>query len=167
MTDNESKNIMSVMDWDDSKLHKLAGEFFRLFSRFEYALKVTKYLKSTKDAEPDWTKFAIQIHNTFEQLTDSDLDLMNAVNFILNAPPKKQVNNNGQVDWKTSSPDSENQTDLLLKYVRRIRNNLFHGGKFNGRWFEPQRSGPLINAGIKILYTCLKIKKKVYDAYHG
>jgi hypothetical protein len=26
-------------------------------------------------------------------------------------------------------------SDLILNSVHRVRNNLFHGGKFNGRWF--------------------------------
>lgn len=166
MTENKSKYIKAVMNWDDPKLHKLAGEFFRLFSRFEYALKANGYLRTDKkNAEADWTTFATEIDRAFEQLTDSDLK--NAVYFLLNEPPQKQVNNNGQVDCKTIPPDSKNQTDLLLIYIRRIRNNLFHGGKFNGRWFEPQRSGHLIDASIEILNACLKVNMEVYEAYHG
>jgi hypothetical protein len=153
------------MRWNDPKLHEMAGEFFRLFSRFEYALKANGYMvPDRRDAVADWTRFALDVHPVLEQAEDQELT--EALNFILKEPPKKQINRGGVVDWDETPPDSKNQTDLALQYVRRIRNNLFHGGKFNGRWFAPERSGPLIDAGITILNASLKASKGVHDAYH-
>lgn len=154
------------MRWDDPALHKLAGEFFRMFSRMEYALKATGYLvPSQRNAEADWTKFAIDIHENFANIATEQLG--KATTFLLTEPPKKQINNNGVVEWDPTPPDAKNQTHLLLRYVCRIRNNLFHGGKFNGRWFEPERSGPLIQEGIEVLSACLQVSEKVNAAYHS
>lgn len=152
------------MCWNDPKLNQLAGEFFRLFSRFEYALKANGYLVPNKrSAESDWTRFATDINEAFEQLDDEEI--IKAKEFIQAEPPKKQINNNGQLEWDASQPDSANNTDLMLLYVRRVRNNLFHGGKFNGKWFAPERSGHLMDASVKILRGCLKISSDVKKAY--
>jgi len=154
------------MAWDDPELHRLAGEFFRLFSRFEYALKANGYLiPNRRNAEADWSRFAVEIHDAFGNLESEELKT--AINFILSEPPKKQINTNGAVEWDETPPDANNQTDLLLQCVRRVRNNLFHGGKFNGRWFAPERSGPLIDAGIKIMNACLQVSQNVNDAYNS
>lgn len=154
------------MHWNDPKLHQIAGEFFRLFSRFEYALKANGYLVPNKrNAEADWVRFAEEIHNDFDKI--EELELKKAIALLLKEPPKKQINSDGRIKWDITPPKSKNRTDLLLQYVRRIRNNLFHGGKFNGRWFEPDRSGALIDAGIKILNACLQVSEKTYEAYNS
>jgi len=57
------------------------------------------------------------------------------------------------------------QSDLVLQYVRRVRNNLFHGGKFNGRWFEPERSAELLIHCLTILNACLEVSPEVGEAY--
>ena len=158
-------NIKSTR-WNEQALNRLADDFFQLFSRFEYSLKESGYLvPNVKDAIPDWIRFAEDIHELFEQNDKSEI--INAKRFILEEPPKKQINRDGLIDWDSTPPDSSNQTDLLLKYIRRIRNNLFHGGKFNGRWFKPDRSGELINAAIIILKGCLEISEDVRKAYHS
>ncbi len=152
------------MRWNDPKLNKLAGDFFRLFSRFEYALKANGYLVPNRnDATPDWERFATEIHDAFSHLEDGDVK--KAVAFLLAEPPKKQVNKDGQIEWDLSPPRSKNETHLVLLYVRRVRNNLFHGGKFNGKWFAPERSGPLIEASVKILRACLGLSSGVCEAY--
>jgi hypothetical protein len=151
------------MNWNDLELHRLAADFFRMFSRMEYALKVSGFLVQKRSAEANWTSFAEEIHDRFEKINAEQL--RNQTTYLLREPPKKQINNKGLLEWDATLPDAKNQTDLLLQYVRRIRNNLFHGGKFNGHWFEPERSGSLINAGIEILNACLQVSDKVREAY--
>jgi hypothetical protein len=43
--------------------------------------------------------------------------------------------------------------ELILLWVRRVRNNLFHGGKFNGHWFQPERSEQLITASLVVIHA--------------
>jgi hypothetical protein len=108
----------------NKELDDLAVQMFRTFSRFEYALKAVGF--HTDNAEPNWTAFACSLPNLFSAVDDPSL--RDAVKYMLSHPPKKQVVSNGKLDWSNQSPDSRCHTDLILLYVRRVRNNLFHGG---------------------------------------
>ena len=153
------------MRWNDPKLHDITVQFFITFSRTEYSLKAARFMPNKKAAEADWTAFASEIHADFSALQNEVVK--RAVRFILENPPKKQINENGIISWSSNKPEHENETDLLLLLVRRIRNNLFHGGKFNGHWFEPERSGDLIEAGLIVLNACREVSPKVAEAYRG
>src|SRR3546814_18633912 len=63
-------------------------------------------------------------------------------------------------DWSSDVCSSDLRSDFVLTYVRRVRNNLFHGGKFNGRWFEPQRSEQLLKHSLTILRACLAARSE-------
>ena len=39
--------------------------------------------------------------------------------------------------------------------------------KFNGRWFEPERSEVLLRYALVILQACLNASNDVRQAYHG
>jgi len=154
------------MRWDDPKLHQIAGEFFRTFSRMEYALKAAGFMvENRRNAEADWGRFATAIGNAL--VDENSAAVREAIAYIRKYPPKKQINVNGQIQWDPTPPDASNDTELLLRYVCRVRNNLFHGGKFNGRWFEPERSGELIHASLKILTFCREASPDVNRAYHS
>jgi hypothetical protein len=88
-----------------------------------------------------------------------------AVRFILAQLPKVQmVNAAGGLEW-ADVPEVGPTSRQLLLYIRRVRNNLFHGGKFNGRWFAPERSEPLMRHSLTVLRACLEASPKVKDAY--
>jgi len=152
------------MNQTEYELDQLAFTFFKLFSRFEYALKASGYYKNEKEANPDWDKFAKDIDHIFDGKYDANLG--NAVDFLLRDPPKKQSIINGKVEFKASRV-SGTTADMLLIYVRRVRNNLFHGGKFNGEWFDPERSEPLLRHSIVVLQACLERSKKVKEFYYS
>jgi hypothetical protein len=155
-----------MTNWQDPQLHMLAADFFRGFSRMEYALKATSFMKpNRRNAEADWSAFAYSIHDA---ISDNESEELNAAkNVLLNTPPKKQINNNGKIEWSVTEPNSQNETDLLLQYVRRVRNNLFHGGKFNDNWFAPERSGELIHASSVVLGICRDVCHEVSEAYRA
>lgn len=141
-------------------LENLAAEFFKKFARCEFALKDGGFHKKQKtDAEPDWRSFAISIEDT---LSEDELEkpeseeLKKAVYYILEHPPKKQVIENDKLKWRDANPSTDSRADLILIHVRRVRNNLFHGGKFNGIWFEPDRSELLIKHSAIILDACFR-----------
>lgn len=146
-------------------LDQLAIELFKTFARFEYALKATGYHKGNGPAEPDWRRFAENISEVFKQSTDVGFD--EAVNYILNNPPKKQVIIAGKLDWIDYKPTTNLRSDLVLLYVRCVRNNLFHGGKFNRRWFEPDRSELLLQHSLTILRKCLDSSPALKRAFAG
>jgi len=111
--------------------------FFLTFARFEYALKASGLFKRDnrqrnplrpREAEPDWDTFAVSLRDLF-QIQKSE-PLQNACEFILTCPPWKQVVINNVIDWETPvRPQEESNIKFILRMIRCIRNNLFHGGK--------------------------------------
>ena len=71
--------------------------------------------------------------------------------FILSEPPKRQVaNEDNQIIWQDVA-NNDKSVQSLFGHITRVRNNLYHGAKFNGTWFDPQRSKDLIEASVIIL----------------
>lgn len=147
----------------DEQLHDRATEMFRLFARFEYALKATGFHNGRGDAKPDWRAFAASVAPHFEKIEDAILE--EAVAYIQAHPPKKQVIKDGLLEWDESLPETDLEVDRLLIYVRRVRNNLFHGGKFNGHWFAPERSDFLLRHSMTILRACLNASPALKEAF--
>lgn len=147
-------------------LDQLAFKLFQVFSRTEFALKAAGYNHGDGTAKANWTTFALEVEGLVANPPNQDLQ--DAISFFFNAPPKKQVIVGGVIQWKEDSkPPSKSQADNLLIYVRRVRNNLFHGGKFNGHWFEPERSEPLLRHSVTVLTACVESVPAVRKAYHG
>ncbi|MCX7184256.1 MAG: hypothetical protein NTW90_03285 [Nitrosospira sp.] len=152
------------MDQHES-LDTLAAEFFRVFSRMEYALKAAGYNKGDGNAKANWYEFAIAIEEIVKNPPSPELE--RAISFIFNAPPKKQIIVSRNLEWEATEPNTKSRAYKLLQYVCRIRNNLFHGGKFNGHWFEPERSEPLLRHSLTILTACVEATPEVNRAYNG
>jgi len=149
----------------DARLNNRAVEMFRLFARFEYALKAAGFHNGRGDAKPDWRAFAESVARNFEQIDDKAF--AEAVAYIKARPPKKQIIKDGLLEWDESAPKTDLEADCLLIYVRRVRNNLFHGGKFNGRWFAPERSDVLLRHSMTILRACLNASPAVKKAFNS
>jgi hypothetical protein len=149
----------------DKQLNDLAAKLFREFSRTEYALKAAGYNNGNGPAEVNWRKVALAVEGLIA--TPTSPELQEAINFIFDAPPKKQVIADGKIQWAIVEPKTDSRADKLLQYVRRVRNNLLHGGKFNGHWFEPERSEPLLRHSLVILSACVEGIPEVRKAYHG
>jgi hypothetical protein len=148
----------------DQSLHELAAEFFRVFARTEYALKASGFNKGDGPAEANWGQFARSVEAF---IGNPPQHVREAVEFIMNEPPKKQFIENGLIQWREVAPSTNSNADALFQYVCRIRNNLFHGGKFNGRWFEAARSERLLKAGLTVLQAVVEVEPRVREAYHG
>ncbi|MFW2831557.1 hypothetical protein [Sphingomonas sp. ID0503] len=148
------------------ELDDLATEMFRLFSRIEYALKAVGLLtKQDGPAEADWPSFADRINA--HGLAGAPADVVAAVTFMLTEPPRKQAAEKGKLVWVTGDPGAQSQARLLAVYICRVRNNLFHGGKFAGHWFDPERSKALLEASILLLQHFVSIDGEVQAAFHG
>jgi len=146
-------------------LNDLACNFFREFSRTEYSLKAAGYNNGDGKAKADWTKFSLDVEQLIANPTSKQLE--DAINFILKAPPKEQVICNGVLEWRRKVPSTNSPADMLLLYVRRVRNNLFHGGKFNDCWFDSERSEPLLRHSLTILKSCVEAVPSVRRFYNG
>jgi hypothetical protein len=150
---------------NNPELDQLASIFFKEFSRSEYALKAAGFHNGDGNAEANWTDFSKQVEALI-QMPDSK-QLSKAIDFIFGQPPKKQIICNGKIQWSDAHPSQKLKADNLLIYVRRVRNNLFHGGKFNGHWFEPERNEHLIQNCLVILKACIDSLDSTRKAYHS
>jgi hypothetical protein len=151
---------------ESAPIEALCYEFFREFARCEYCLKAVGLRKlNGRDPTADWGAFAGQVQAVFDAPPSNEV--ANAIQYYLTAPPMKQVVNNGVLDWALSVPDHANQAELVLRLICRVRNNLFHGGKFNEHWFEPQRSEDLIRAGLCLLRAVVSAHPQVRNAYEN
>jgi hypothetical protein len=133
-------------------------KFFLIFSWFEYALKRAGYLKNQKDAEPDWDSFSGKINGSLSSLKNEYDEFRNAVDYLNDRPPgkqsvKKEANGTMYLVSRVSKPQG-NEARVLTTYIRRIRNNLFHGGKVP---FDPKRDPKLIKSATTILKHILEI----------
>lgn len=153
---------------DNSGLDReLLLDFFLRFSRFEFALKAAGYAEGNdRYVDPDWQRFAADIAPSFNQHRTSELE--EACEFYSVNPPWKQVLVNNTLGWSADLPAHQSQVDLLLGLVRRVRNNLFHGGKYNAELHEePARNVRLLRGGLHILDECLHDSPRVKRLYDG
>jgi hypothetical protein len=145
-------------------LDDLAVTMFRLFSRLEYALKATNYLQSADgDAKANWGSFADRIEPMLAALTDPKF--LAARDYLLAEPPRKQVVRSGKLDWDAGKPEGQSVARQLTTYVCRVRNNLFHGGKFHDVWFDPERSEALLGTSLTILEHFITLDDDVRTAF--
>ena len=147
-------------------LDQLACKFFKLFAQYEYALKAMQYARpgSGGQAEPDWDRFANEVGILV--LNSKDSELVEALGYLFESPPKRQILHHGLLEWQ-EVPNTERSAQILFSHIRRVRNNLYHGGKFNGRWFQPERSEELINRSMFVLSTLMNRHKKLAEAING
>lgn len=143
--------------------------FFFIFSRFEYALKRSGYAKMNRynNLEVEWGRFGQKVKEAFAA-HDSD-ELKEAIDYFKNNSPKKQYLDDKQLKWCCIKEDYKN-FQTLMNAVKRVRNNLFHGGKFpdpTGPVEDPTRNPDLINHSITILKYLLYSSPEVKEYYRG
>ncbi|MDY0744773.1 hypothetical protein SNE35_09650 [Paucibacter sp. R3-3] len=134
---------------------ELAVELLALFSRMEYALKVSDFaVGDDKTVAPNWDAFANAVNDDF--LAIADEAVVEARELLLQSPPRKQVLLDGHVRFADQVINTkQRRTQQLLLMVRTVRNNLFHGGKYlpNGEQ-EPGRDERFVRASITVLRAC-------------
>lgn len=126
-------------------------DFFENWARFEYALKRAGYVVARRDGEGEPVitrgRFSRAIERRYVEEPRSEFAA--AVAYLSAHPPKRQqLNSAGDIVWAelTFAPGDSRAWRLLL-YLRTVRNNLFHGGKFNDQEVEdPIRDLRLIAA---------------------
>ena len=131
-------------------LDQLAFSFFKLFARYEFALKERGYFQADRSGNilVDWDRFANEVVGKNFKAELGVLAL--SAEYILDQPPKKQVADGGKIIW-ADVPATEKSVQILFGHICRMRNNLFHGAKFNGTWFDPERSKALLTHALAVL----------------
>ncbi len=158
----------SIRQIANSSDRALAWHFFIFFARFEYALKRDpRYLKAgIGDAEPDWDTFDSEHNSAFRPHSTPDLDA--AVQYFLAEPPRKQLRKDSVMTWSDPQYHDGKEPLLiwLLRMVRRIRNNLFHGGKFPLIPIsDPSRDRDLLLKAMTILNAALSLDSTVESQF--
>jgi hypothetical protein len=134
----------------EADLDKLAFHFFKLFAQYESRLKENGFFKADPKGNiyVDWDRFANEIVGKDYRVKLTAVS--EAVEYILNTPPKKQSHDSGRIIW-IDVPNTEKSVQILFSHICRVRNNLFHGAKFNGTWNDPERSELLLKHSLDIL----------------
>lgn len=141
----------------------LVIEFVATFSRLEYALKSTRFCSEVK-TQADWDAFATEIDSSFTSLDCKEL--LDARDYLLTNPPRKQKKCNGELRFVEDSARDYCNTRQLIKYIKTVRNNLFHGGKYSPDGEkEARRNHQLVNSSLIILKNCYPILPDVKKSF--
>jgi hypothetical protein len=150
----------------------LVLDFFCVFSRFEYALKRAGFAKKKRDSvSANWVKFGRYVTSRFE--AEVSPELREAVNYVKDNAPMTQTIDSRGLGWRETQ-QSRNESDLewVLRLVRTVRNNLFHGGR-SPEWIgsDPNREIKLLRSSLVILDACLDchpdLKRYFEDGLRG
>lgn len=161
-------NLFDERLLDHLDVKETVVKFFVVFSRFEYALKRAGYVSGNdKGASSNWDKFASDMEDAFGP--DQTAELQDAVAYLQDFPPKKQIVQDDELGWRDSMPSTnEPRLKWLLKLVRTVRNNLFHGEKLHAlvgghfpRDVDLTRDINLIRHSLVVLYACLDLHPEV------
>jgi len=133
----------------DEALRNSAFTFFYWFSRFEFSLKENGFLKSEtegKNAEAGWDIFVKHYSSDFEHTEDTKRLL------FLN-PKRQKVGVNKNLEWQdVGLTDCQSELSKVVRLLKTIRNNLFHGGKHGADgWDNPERTRILLVTGKNVL----------------
>lgn len=137
------------------KNKELVFEFFMVFSRFEYALKVAGWTRPIKRADPDWNEVSTKLQEA--EAKDRNL-VFGKAGILFTEPPREQIRlGDGRLSW-CEARRSSNQSKKLIKAVKRVRNNLFHGGKYSDQevLLSP-RDRCLVTAALEVLRQLLEM----------
>ncbi len=115
------------------------------FARIEYALKSAGYFQSRQNGDvfADWDRAAGE---TEELENAARPELAEAISYFYQQPPMVQKVGSRHVQFVTVAGTLHSNVELL-KMVRRVRNNLFHGGKVPYR----ERDERLVRYSLDIL----------------
>ena len=138
------------------------SDFLILYSRFEYALKKAGYLQPGVKALASLLEFANTISASFNRNESEALD--EAVNYILNDPPRVLVQNHGVLSWSASLVE-DYLVNQLVEYIRRVRNNLMHGAKYYGDIKVGSRNWQLIYSSMIIVDNWIGLDEALKSAF--
>jgi len=144
-------------------LPRQANKLFRIFARFEFALKMAGYAEMKKGKlDIAWDRFA-----NSEPIGGTFLSYVREHNIcptILNAPPKADFIENGLYGFEQNAEPPQSVQELFGA-VRRVRNNLFHGGKYFGN--DKSRDRRFVREAIAVLLLAAEKHPDVNFFFEG
>ena len=147
-----------------AKLSEGAVKLVATFLRFEFALKECGFGQKDGDAQVEWGRVTKELGRKFYR----SIQESGRAETIMRRPPKKQVTRNHMLDWKPQG--TPKNADELFAAVRRVRNNLLHGGKAGDPDYdtnEPDRNEKLIREAQWVIEQALLQMEDVKDHFEG
>jgi hypothetical protein len=141
----------------------LINEFFIAFARFECALKATGFVRGNiEKVSANWDGFTSSISREFDNRIRTK-QIQTAIDYLNENPPRIQNYIAGSLAWRDRVfPENDPLINRLSLSIRDVRNNLFHGGKFNGNYQEDfSRNYILLNSTITVLNYWLELNDTV------
>lgn len=155
---------MVEIDLDRAKLSEGAVKFIATFLRFEFALKEHGFCPEDGNALVEWGRVAKELGQTFY----TSMQESGRAETIMRHPPKKQVSCDHRLEWKPQDPPAN--VHELFEAVRRVRNNLLHGGKSGDPEDDPEdphRNEKLIKEAQWIIEQALHQMVEVRNHFEG
>lgn len=145
---------------------ELTLEFLAVFSRLEYALKVTRFRNAGDgEAKADWSKFSLEVSAVFDPHKNEELS--NAFAYITTEPLRFLGVRNGVLDWYDFSvPNNRPLIDKAIRIIKQVRHNLFHGGKYaQDNKASADRDSKLLTSALLVLKEMQQVISEVQMAY--
>jgi hypothetical protein len=137
-----------------------ATRLFAVFSRFEFALKESGFVYGDRNdvAHPDWKRFEAVpgVAEIAAQLVKEG-----RIPGLVGHPPRLQVATKGGWEWRDVEASAE--AGRITAAVRRVRNNLFHGGKSG----PDPRDDVLCDEAVACLLALVDAHNDVSAAFDG
>ena len=140
-----------------------ADRLFKVMMRLEFALKEKGYcrVKNSQSLQVAWDKFA-------KECLDSDffkkINAGGTADVLIKTPPKRQIRDTeGRLTWEESGVVSNTQE--LIGSLRRVRNNLFHGGKSGDP--DRDRNDELVRAALCVIDAILQYNDDLRTIFEG
>ncbi|HBW1386498.1 TPA: hypothetical protein MEH29_004460 [Klebsiella pneumoniae] len=135
-------------------------EFSGLIARIEYALLLTGHVsKKTAWLQADWVGFAESMSGKL--LSQGSKKLQESVKLLSEEPPNQYLAN---YNWEPRAYKKGLSADsLAILAAKDVRNNLFHGIKFNNP--DLHRNNDLIDAAYIVLRGCLMANVQLNEFY--
>ena len=132
--------------------------FFSSFSYLECCLKKCGYAKNSQSRiEIYWDRFCEEHKMVF-----TGLDSKMITYFEKKSPQKQIISDCGELAWTDDAYSGEFNFERLLVLVRRVRNNLFHGGKYNIPVEELARNDDLLRYSLSVVINCIESLQKAH-----
>jgi hypothetical protein len=157
------KLTMSISLDAANALPDRSDELFRIFARFEFALKMAGFCKMRNNAVVlDWDCFANsnQIGKKFfDHVCEAEV-----CPTLIGSPPKSETIADGAWGFNcvVAKPTSPQE---LFGALRRVRNNLFHGGKYFDD--DNDRNEKLVSDAISVLLLAAECHTDVGCYFEG
>lgn len=144
----------------------LVYTFFESFARFECAMKESDCCGRGRNnrAEPNWTKLAERLGPLLAAQQGRKLGF--AMAYLLSKPPEVQVFRDGRAVFVKTPLRGENDGQRVLDALKRVRNNLFHGGKHTHHSPE-ERDPSLLECALVVLEAIADLDVNLSAVYRG